>query len=296
MKGYRTSSFFSFLLIASILSNGQEIAINSWESDKIDSLIHTELLLPNVLLIGLGADAVTAVSTNEGIVLIDAGYSTGLAIRYRNIIENYFKGGNILYLINTHPHQDHIGGNPAFTDAITIGHELFPKTIYEATRDQEIALVRLKKIVGEYETEMQSKIFGSADWNNSFCQKMRYLNAYNDWFNHVEPIQWDSTFRDSLHLKVGNIHVELFHIGAIHSASDIAILIPELEILFTGDLFSKWGKPSLRAEEIDNINYSIEMMDVLLNKKNQINTIVGGHGQIMEFDDLEAFYRKLKSL
>ena len=56
----------------------------------IDSLIEVKRINEKTLLITFGYDAITAVNTNKGIVVVDAGISPGLTSRYRKIIEKEF--------------------------------------------------------------------------------------------------------------------------------------------------------------------------------------------------------------
>ncbi len=288
--------FIGMALLFSSYGRAQTFEITSSDSLSIDSLIHSEWIMPDVLMIGLGADAVTAISTGKGIVVIDAGYSTGLAVRYRHIIDNQFKNEAIIYLINTHPHPDHIGGNPVFTEALMIGHQGFIQACREEGINPEDKKERLARIVEEYDRKMQMEPFGTRGFDDAFCQKMRYLNAYLDFKEERENHRFDSTFIDSLHLSAGRYHFDIYHMGAIHSASDIMIYIPELQLLFSGDLFSKYGRPSIRGEGIENRSYTLTMLQKLLKRDLQIEKVIGGHGEIMDISDLESFYHKLETM
>ena len=58
----------------------------------------------------------------DGILLVDAGFANTADSLYAAVKE--LGDGNIKYLINTHVHSDHVGGNDVFADeAVIIAHE-----------------------------------------------------------------------------------------------------------------------------------------------------------------------------
>ncbi|OFY62265.1 MAG: hypothetical protein A2V64_10915 [Bacteroidetes bacterium RBG_13_43_22] len=88
---------------------------NRTESRKIDSLIRVQKLNDRSILVNFGYDAVSAINTEQGIVVIDAGISTGLTSRYKKIIQKEFRRDDFIYVINTHGHHDH---NNCYSQAI----------------------------------------------------------------------------------------------------------------------------------------------------------------------------------
>src|SRR4030042_6446780 len=88
---------------------------NRTESRKICSLIRVQKLNDRSILVNFGYDAVSAINTEQGIVVIDAGISTGLTSRYKKIIQKEFRRDDFIYVINTHGHQDH---NNCYSQAI----------------------------------------------------------------------------------------------------------------------------------------------------------------------------------
>ena len=90
------------------------------DSSDTTSSIHTVNICDSVVTVGTGWDNVTALSTQKGIVVIDAGISYSLTAEYRKVIEQRFNRNDFAYLINTHPHHDHTRGNPVFSDAVSL--------------------------------------------------------------------------------------------------------------------------------------------------------------------------------
>ncbi len=237
----------------------------------------------------MGYDAVTAISTQKGIVVIDAGISTGLTAKYRKIIENEFQRNNITYLINTHGHPDHTGGNGIFADAVIVGHENCFKEISSQLKDPERVKSSLKKIVNDYDKELQSLISGTNEWENVFCQKTRYQYAYNDALKNSPVAKPSFTFDDSLDIDMGDMTFNLIYVGKAHSKSDILIHIPEKKILMVGDLFSKYGRPGISFDNKQYTERIVKATDWIENRWADIDIVIDGHGQIMSKEDLLSF-------
>jgi glyoxylase-like metal-dependent hydrolase (beta-lactamase superfamily II) len=260
-----------------------------------DSLFKIERLNDKTIIISMGYDAVAAIATQKGIVVIDAGISTGLTSKYRKIIEKEFRRNDIAYLINTHGHPDHTGGNNIFAGAVIIGHENSLNEISDQRKDPEKLKTYLHKIIDDYDTELQSLVPGTDGWNDIFCQKIRYQYAYNDVLNNIPVTVPNLTFNDSLDIDMGDVTLNLIYFGKAHSGSDIIIHIPELKLLMVGDLFSKYGRPGIID---DNKKYSdkwVQAIDWIENRWAEIDLVIGGHGQILSKEDLLKFISYVKA-
>ncbi|PLX20808.1 MAG: hypothetical protein C0599_08550, partial [Salinivirgaceae bacterium] len=110
----------SFLFL---FSCGQDKISDKQKTEQLtDSLIQVQKINDVTILVSFGADAVTAINTKNGIVVIDAGISTYLTKKYKKIIAQEFNNQKFIYLINTHSHHDHNRGNSVFDEAKIIGH------------------------------------------------------------------------------------------------------------------------------------------------------------------------------
>lgn len=269
----------------------QQAITNNNNNDLIDSLISVKHINDKTILIYFGFDAVTAIKTQEGIIVIDAGISTGLTLKYRMIIENEFQSNAFRYVINTHFHNDHYRGNSVFEEAEVIGHENGDKEILEQWKDSERILNSLSKIVNEYEMKLQEYRKNTNEWYETFTQKTRYYCALNDAERQISVRQPDITFTDSLKVDMGEIEVEMIYFGACHSKSDILIYIPQLKILFTGDLFFKYGRPGI-TNEPDKEKWKRATKWIAWRIQN-IETIISGHGETLSIEDLKSFNSKI---
>jgi glyoxylase-like metal-dependent hydrolase (beta-lactamase superfamily II) len=256
---------------------------------RLDSLIRFEKLNDKAILITLGSDAVTAIKTQKGIVVIDAGISTGLTSKYRKIIESAFQRNDFAYLINTHGHADHNGGNSVFAEAVIIGHENCLQEISDQWKDPEKVKSSLLKIVNEYDKALQTLEHGTDEWNDAFCQKARYQYAYNDVIKKRSITKPTLTFGDTLSISMSDATFNMIYFGKAHSKSDILVHIPELKLLMTGDLFFPGGRPSIDDAGKQDVERWKTVMQWIEPRRNDIDKVIGGHGQIMSKKDIEAF-------
>ena len=266
---------------------------NVLDSKKIDTLIKVQKVNDRTVVVNFGFDAVTAIKTMHGIVLVDAGISTVLTDKYRNTIENVFHQNDYVYVINTHGHHDHIAGNGIFSKAKVVGHENCKNDISERWTNPEKSMINLSKIVEDYEQQLQQAMPNTSGWNDIFTQKIRYMSAFWDVKNHVSVKLPDITFSDSLKIELGDTTIEMIYFGKFHSNSDILIYVPEIRVLFVGDLFSKYGRPGMSNSLITDEIRWMQAIEWIKRRTNNIETIIDGHGQLLSTDDVKLFTANL---
>ena len=256
---------------------------------KTAGFIAVDSLHDNAILVRFGYDAVVAVATKRGIVVIDAGIATGLTQKFREVIEKEFGRNDFVYLINTHGHSDHTGGNAVFSDAVIIGHEHCLEEIPDGWKDPEKIKSGLQKIIQQSAVEMLASKPGSGAWKAAYCQKERYQFALNDVTGNRVITKPDVTFNDRLSISLGDATVNLVYFGKAHSGSDIIIYIPEMKLLMTGDLFFPGGIPSGRDFGKNDVERWRSTMKWIMDRRHKIEKVIGGHGQVMSPGDLDAF-------
>ena len=284
---YSLLIFLQFLSFSSCNSAG--VSGSDKISQKIDSLIEIQKINDQCILVKFGADAITAINTAKGIVVIDAGISSGLTSRYRTIIEKEFSKNDFACLINTHGHPDHYGGNSIFTGSVIIGHVNCLQEITEQWENPEKTINSLSETVEEYELQLLKSEPYTREGNEIFTQKIRYQYAYDDAKNHIPVRQPDIVFSDSMNINMGDNNLEMFYFGKCHSISDIIIYVPEMKILFTGDLFFNYGRPSINDSLMKDKERWQQAVHWIEKRMINIDRVVSGHGQIMSIDDLRSF-------
>lgn len=267
--------------------------------DELEPFIKVERLSDRLVIIKNSLsynETVSAVATQKGIVIIDAGFNPKLTEKYKQRIEKEFKRNDFIYLINTHPHPDHVFGNRAFSGVEVIGH---------ANAKEQIA--------NAVEQNFYNTVYG--DWLEQQSEKLKTANpdsieakgiAYdihkisemlsNLWNNFVLPIP-TITFNDKMTLDMGNMTFELFYFGAAHTQSDILVYVPEEKTLFVGDLFYASGEVIFKDIDKTKVNEWYSALNAVLRPGNEIKYVVSGHTDaILTIDVLMVFYGKVKAL
>jgi glyoxylase-like metal-dependent hydrolase (beta-lactamase superfamily II) len=66
-------------------------------------------------------------------------------------------------------------------------------------------------------------------------------------------------------------------------------------VLFTGDLFSKYGRPSVNDLSTGDEDKWIRAIKWIENRLDKIEMVITGHGEILSIDDLKKFNNNILS-
>ncbi len=278
----------NILIVMLLMLSSQNIAAQT----EVDKYFTAERLSERVLILRHGVqyfDAVTAIMSEKGIIVIDAGQLQSLSGKYRQVIEKEFGRSDFIYVINTHSHLDHTGGNQVFKDAEIIAHNNCIDEMKKEWNNIDEYISILTKVVGRFKERIKNLDIQSD-------KARRYLSEIYRLEKTCEEVRGDRiltvptlTFVDQLNIDLGDIKLNIVYFGRAHSASDILIHIPEEKLLFTGDLFSKDGAADLRVYEKKDVKRWKTVLKDLGGKKENINTIINGHGQKLTQNDLKKF-------
>ena len=101
--------------------------INSQSNDQFD--IIPERISNHILTLNFTGVSVTSILTSDGIILFDTHRSPGIMQKIKEIISREFGTDVYKYVINTHGHWDHVGGNALFKNSEIIAHENAEKSM-----------------------------------------------------------------------------------------------------------------------------------------------------------------------
>ena len=193
----------------------------------------------------------------DGNVLIDDQFAP-LTNKILDMIHN-LSNQPIKFLINTHWHPDHTGGNENFgkLGSLIVSHEN----------------VRERLSTEQFIQFMERKIKPSA----------------------VEALPI-ITFTDSISFHINNETVLVYHFPNAHSDGDSMIYFKENNVLHTGDIFVKNRYPFIDTSSngtIDGIIGALKKIIPLLNKE---SVIIPGHGDISNLNDLNEYLSMLQDV
>jgi glyoxylase-like metal-dependent hydrolase (beta-lactamase superfamily II) len=252
--------------------------------------VHMERLAPEVLRVwvgdGVSSTATVAIATTEGLLVVDTTGNPLVDGELRKIIARELGRSDFKVLVNTHEHGDHTGGNGVYADCTIVGHELVEAGMTAAAADRPRILEWYATRLPELERELAAQPAGSAA-AGTLQEELIVLKLNHEAFlSSDKQYPPTKTFKDRLTLNLGDTVVELYYIGGMHTASDIAVFVPKHGLLLTGDtmadvwltdtpgcLASFIARPGVRHD----FPLLLENWNLLLAKKDAIKVLLPGH-------------------
>ncbi|MBL4791172.1 MAG: MBL fold metallo-hydrolase [Kordiimonadaceae bacterium] len=212
--------------------------------------LKAEPLRGNVYVI-FGQGGNIGVSAGEdGVFIIDDQYAP-LNDRIRAAIAK-ISDKDIRYVINTHYHGDHTGGNEAFgkTGSVIIAHD--------NVRQQ--------------------------------LTKGAFLKAFNNKMEPYSAVALPVvTFSDEMSLHLNGDDARIIHAKNGHTDGDSFIFFKETNLVHMGDLFFNGIYPFIDVDHGGSIGGMIAASDQVLAMVNDETIIIPGHGPVTDKAGLQAF-------
>jgi cyclase len=154
-------------------------------------------------------------------------------------------------VVNTHSHGDHTFGNFVFPEAVIVAHE--------HTRTQAAD-------VGLYLTTLWPDVH----WGD------------------IEIVLPEVTYRDRMTLHLGDLVVELHHLGPAHATDDTVVWLPDQRVLFAGDLIMSGVTPFVMMGSVSGLRRATARL-----REFEPAVVVPGHGPVGGPELLDATERYL---
>jgi glyoxylase-like metal-dependent hydrolase (beta-lactamase superfamily II) len=265
--------------------------------------LHQKRLSEKVLIVWTGDHmqtiATVALATEKGIVVIETSLIRSYDARIRQVIEKEFGRNDFKYLINTHYHHDHTCGNQIYSDATIVGHNNIPAGMKEElTGDGLVKLVdKFKGMLKDREEAIQHAKPDSKDYHFTrefiVCLKL----AIEELQNGFIPTYPSVMFEKNLTLDMGDMTVELYSLGGMHTDSDIVIFVPEEGLVAIGDVAPDQMLPYIRKDLKSDFSMTLENWGRIVNSTSEIKYVNMAHSDM--FLSVETFkeqYRYLRTL
>jgi len=265
--------------------------------------LHQKRFSDKVLIVWIGdymqQIATVALATENGIVVIEASLIRAHDARIRQAIEKEFGRNDFKYLINTHFHHDHTAGNQIYADATVIGHKNTPAGMREElTGEGLVKLVdKFKGMQKDREDALKHLEAGSRDYKFTeefiACLKM----AIPELQSGFVPTYPTVVFEKNMILDMGDMTIELYSIGGMHTDSDIVIFVPEEGFVAIGDVAPDQLLPIIRKELKSDFSVTLENWGRIVGSGREIKYVNMAHSDM--FLSVETFkeqYRYLSTL
>lgn len=195
-------------------------------------------------------------------------------------------------VINTHGHWDHFWGNQIFEGAQIIGHKDMLK---DCTGDEKkVPVFKFLHSSKGVQNLLAGIMTAAFKKNLPAGKKAKFIVSLGEKdfdLTGVVPKAPDTLIAGNMTLDLDGMEVQLIHLGAIHSSSDLVVWIPSEKVLFAGDIFADCSLPM----SIEGGRKWIEVMDYILDEL-QPEVIVPGHGEVYDRARAESQREYFRSL
>ncbi len=248
---YSTKQIIVITALIIILST----IVNAQDMDKV-TIVTTELSSSIFMLEGRGGN-IAFCKGDDGLFMIDDQF-TGLTDKIKEAIGT----GNIgivNFLINTHWHSDHTGGNEDWANlgSIIVAHKNVRKRLSE------------KQLIKFFNNEVEPS---PAD---------------------ALPIL---TFSDEVIFYYNDEEIIVKHFAHAHTDGDAVIHFPNSNVVHMGDIYFSGAFPFIDISSGGSIEGVINAIEQILPTLNDSTKIIPGHGKLSNKSEMAEHLKMLKSV
>lgn len=192
---------------------------------------------------------VGVVAGSEGLVVVDTHSS---ALTARAVVEQVraLGAGEVVAVVNTHAHWDHVLGNGTFVEAYDAPRVVAHEDAAAAVRENGRAMVA-------------------------------WLSDRLD-MTGTTPVVPDQTFSSAKVIDLGDRIVEVVHLGRGHTAGDAVVRVADADVTFAGDLVEESGVPGF-GDDCFPLEWP-ETLDLMIGMLGGDSLVVPGHGLPVDKD------------
>jgi cyclase len=263
-----------------------------------DEFINIEKLSERVVLAyWVGTDRrcnLTAIKSQKGLVLIDSEMSPRIMAPIKEKLERIFGRSDWAYVINTHAHDNHAGGNVLFPGATIVGHENLAADMQWLIRRQTEPDWKRRELDRAAQLMQNLQGFLPQVARNA-AQSRLVRGEIKFWELHTqdlregyEIVKPSLTFADEHTIDLGDLRLELVYFGKGHSTSDILIYVPQERLLVSGAVvYQRAHIPEIGEEtQLEDIHRFLAVLDRFLADDVKIDHVVPGHSPVLVKSDL----------
>ena len=189
----------------------------------------------------------------------------------------------VQFLINTHHHGDHTGGNKNMNDngIVIYSHDnvrkhLLEGVIQKAGKKQNAAIK--EKLAKLEMNDKMDKEKVRTEVNKNVMDISHFTNKDN-----IFPM---ITFSDEITFFYNGEEIIVFHVQNAHTDGDVIVYFTKNNVIHTGDTFFNGRYPFIDFNSGGSLQGSIDAIDKILMIADEKTIIIPGHGKLASINDL----------
>ena len=232
--------------------------------------------------------------SGEGVVVVDDQFerqrrsgktvdiAPGILAQIRKVTDQ-----PIRYVINTHHHADHAGGNLTFGRLAPIVAQVNERKNLIVTRDG--ILSRLPGQITRTETDLSAAQSANESARSGQLreqlerQKLQLDLAKSPDFEKSLP---SITYDEELQIHLGGEEIRLYHFGPAHTDGDTLVHFVHANVAHWGDVFETNSNPAIVLAGGASTRGWIEFLDRGLSAVGPNATMIPGHGHVANASDV----------
>ena len=230
-------------------SRGVNFATAEIRTETIASGLH--------VLFGVGGNVLASIGS-QGVFVVDDQFS-GMVPKIRSTIRE-LGGGEPDFVINTHWHFDHTGGNSLLAS------------------------------VGSW--------FVSHVNSRQMMTERQVVNLTGGLLVEQAPSPLEAlpaiTYDDRMQFYFNGELIDLMHFGSAHTTGDTAVILRESNVVHMGDVFNTGGYPFIDADNGGDLDGVILFCEGVMQQIDENTIVVPGHGPIGTYADLAEYVSMLR--
>jgi cyclase len=218
----------------------------------------------------------------EAVLVVDSQFkdlAPGIVAQIRKVSDKPIK-----FLLNTHHHGDHVGGNEAFRQfAMIIAHDN--------------VRVRMLASPSDIQRDYPAQLEAAKKANNA--EMIKYFSDQLAWAKTVRveeiaaPVM---TFDSQLTIHMGDETIHVWHLPPAHTDGDSVVFFEKAKVLHMGDDFFNGIIPFVDVQSGGSVRGYLAAIDKAIAGVPPDATIIPGHGEVSDVAGLKAFRQYVSDL